>query len=120
MSTFAVLSYVSGILGPIALAAACVFELLARRHAAKAGQDAEQVEKLRRCADVGLVAAWLLLAAAYMLFKNLAPDADALAVSFQSWMTWMLGTLLVLDILYLYLRRARPKKPGEKKRFWEI
>ena len=120
MSIGAILSYAAGILGPLSMAAACVLEALARRLAKNPRGDKTRLEKLRSGADIGLVAAWLLLAAAYLLFQNAAPDAQALAASFERWMTWMLGALLVLDIAYLFLRRSRPRKPGAKKRFWEI
>ena len=120
LTTGSILSFAAGLLGPLAMAAACVFEALARRLAKKTGCDETRLERLRSYADAGLVAAWLLLAAAYLLFRYLAPDAAALEPSFQRWMTWMLGALLVLDLLYLYLRRARPRKPGGNKRFWEV
>lgn len=120
MSIVAVLSYAAGLLGPISMGAACVFEYMARRLAKNPRHDKSRAAKLRQHADIGLVAAWLLLAAAYLLFQYLTPDAAALEASFQVWMTWMLGALLVLDILYLYLRRARPRDAGTKKHFWEI
>lgn len=120
MSFGAILSYLFGILGPAAIAAACVFEFLARRLSKNPRGDKARLERLRHYADIGLVAAWLLLAAAYLSFQNLAPDAEALADGFQRWMTWMLGLLVVFDILYLYLRRSRPRRPGARKHFWEI
>lgn len=120
MSFGAILGFGAGILGPVSMAAACVFEFLARRLAKNPRCDKNRLAKLQHYADIGLVAAWLLLAAAYLSFQFLAPDAEALAASFERWMTWMLTALLVFDIAYLLLRRARPKKPGAKKRFWEI
>lgn len=120
MSTFGMLSFAAGILGPIAMAAACVFEFMARKLAKNPRCDKNRLAKLQQYADIGLVAAWLLLAVAYLLFQNITPDASVLQASFESWMTWMLGALLLLDIVYLYLRRARPRKAGEKRKFWEI
>ena len=120
MSIGAILGFGAGILGPLAMAAACVFEFMARRLTKKPRCDKKKLEKLQHYADVGLVSAWLLLAAAYLSFQYLATDAAVYASSFESWMTWMLVALLVLDIAYLYLRRARPRKAGAKKRFWEI
>lgn len=120
MSIGAILGYCFGILGPASMAAACVYEYMARKLAKNPRCDKNRLEKLRTRADIGLVAAWLLLAAAYLSFQYLAVDAAALAASFESWMTWMLFALLAFDIVYLFLRRARPKKPGAKKRFWEI
>jgi len=120
MSIGALLSFIAGILGPAAMGAACVFELLSRRLSRDPRSDKDRIEKLKQVSDVGLVAAWLLLAAAYLLFQYAAPDAAAVEPAFQRWMTWMLCALLVLDIVYLYLRRARPRKPGSKKKFWEI
>lgn len=120
MSIGSILGFAFGILGPISMGSACVFEYMARKLAKDPRCDKSRLEKLRTYADVGLVAAWLLLAAAYLSFQHLAADAAALASSFESWMTWMLFALLILDIVYLFLRRARPKKPGAKKRFWEI
>jgi len=120
MSFGAILGYGAGILGPIALAAACVFEFMAGKLAKNPRCDKTRLEKLRHYADIGLVAAWLLLAAAFLSFQYLATDAAALAASFESWMTWMLLLLLVFDVAYLFLRRKRPRQPGAKKRFWEI
>lgn len=120
MSVGAILAFAFGILGPVAIGTACVFEFLARRLAKNPRCDKTKLAKLQRNADIGLVAAWLLLAAAYLCFQFLTPDAAVWEAAFQSWMTWMLGALLVLDIAYLYLRRARPRKAGQKKRFWEI
>ena len=120
MSAGAICSYIAGVLGPVAMGAACVFEFIARRLSKSPRSDKTRIEKLQSYADIGLVAAWLLLAAAYLLFQNTAPDAAALEPAFQRWMSWSLGVLLVLDIVYLYLRRARPRKPGSKKNFWEI
>lgn len=116
----AILSYGTGILSPVSMAAACVFEYLGRRMAKNPRCDKSRLEKRRTLADGFLAAAWLLLAAAYLCFRYLTPEAEALAGSFESWMTWMLFLLLALDIVYLILRRSRPKQAGAKKRFWEI
>ncbi len=120
MSIGALLSFALGILGPASLLTACIFEFLARRMARDARHDKEKLAKRQRYADVGLVAAWLLLAAAYLCFSFLTPDAAAWQEAFQAWMTGMLAALAVLDIVYLYLRRARPRPAGKKKNFWEI
>ena len=120
MSFGAVLAFACGILGPCAIGAACVLEFLARRLGKNPRCDKKRLSKLQNGADIGLVAAWLLLAAAYIFFRYAAPDAEALEATFGTWMTWMLVALLVLDIVYLYLRRARPRKAGAKKHFWEI
>ncbi len=109
------MNYVFGILGPVSMLAACVFEFLARRVARKPRHNAALPVKFRRFADIGLVAAWLLLGGAYLL-----TDASAGDARFEAWMTWMLLALLILDILYLYLRRGRPRSEGKKKHFWEI
>ena len=120
MSFGSILGFVAGILGPISMAVACVFEFKAGRMQKNPRCDKTRLEKLRHYADIGLVAAWLLLAAAYLSFQYLATDAAALAGTFETWMTWMLIALLVFDIAYLFLRRKRPRDPGAKKRFWEI
>lgn len=109
------MNYVFGLLGPAAMLAACVFEFLARRMAKNPRHNKELLEKRQKYADIALVAAWLLLAAAYLL-----TDASAGNTQFETWMTGMLIALLALDVVYLYLRRARPRQPGQKKHFWEI
>lgn len=114
------MGYAFGALGPAAMLAACVFEFLARRVSKNPRGDRKRLAELQQYADVGLVAAWLLLAAAYLCFRYLAPDAEAQAASFESWMTGMLLALLALDIVYLYLRRSRPRPKGKKKNFWEM
>lgn len=108
------MNYIFGILGPVAMLCACVFEFLARRMAKKPQRNESRLEKLRHFADIGLVAAWLLLGAAYLL-----TDASSGDTAFETWMTWMLLALLALDIVYLYLRRSRPRPAGKKKYFWE-
>ena len=120
MSFGLILGFAFGLLAPISLLAACAFEYLARKMSADPRCDKTVLEKRKRNADVGLAAAWLLLAAAFLCFRYLAPDAEAFAKTFQQWMTWMLGALLLLDIIYLFLRRSRPRQAGKKKNFWEI
>lgn len=120
MSVGTILSFALGVLGPVALAVACVFEFLARRTRKDPRCDKSILARQQKTADVGLVAAWLLFAAAYVAFQTMAPDAAVWERLFQKWMTWVIGGLLVLDVLYLVLRRSRPRKPGQKKQFWEI
>ena len=120
MSVGAIVSFACGALGPISLACACVAELLARRIGKNPRCDKKRLAGLRHAADVALVAAWLLLAASYLAFQWISPDARILSDSFQLWMTWMLGAMLVLDILYLWLRKGRPRANGNKKHFWEM
>ncbi|MCD7845324.1 MAG: hypothetical protein LUG57_05650 [Oscillospiraceae bacterium] len=120
MSFGAILSFGLGIAGPAALLVACVFEAMGRKMAKNPRCDKEKLAKRQHWADVGLVCAWLFLAAAYLCFSYLTADAATWQTSFESWMTIMLVALLVLDIVYLYLRRARPRPAGKKKRFWEI
>lgn len=120
MSVGAILSFALGALGPVALAAACVFEFMARRMQKNPRCDKNILTRRQKGADVGLVAAWVLFAAAYVVFQSVTPDAAVWESLFQKWMTWVIGGLLLLDILYLFLRRSRPRKPGQKKQFWEI
>lgn len=120
MSIGAMLSFAMGLLGPIALLAACVFEFLGRRMAQNPRCDREKLAKRQQWADIALVAAWLLLGGAYLCMSYLTPDAAAWQTAFSSWMSGMLVALLVLDVIYLYLRRARPRPAGAKKRFWEL
>ena len=120
MSIGAWLGFIFGVLGPAALLAACVFEFLARRMSRDPRCDKDLLSKRQQYADIGLVAAWILLAAAYLCFQYMAPDASGLADRFQSWMTGCIVALVLLDIVYLYLRRSRPRERGKKKRFWEI
>ena len=114
------MSFAFGILGPVSMLLACVFELLARRMRRSPRPDEALLEKRQQFSDVCLVAAWLLLAASYLCFQGITPDAEALAAGYETWMTGMLVALLVFDVVYLYLRRARPRSAGQKKRFWEI
>lgn len=106
-------------LGPVALAVACVFEFMAKKLRKDTRCDKKLLEKRQHASDVGLVAAWGLWAAAYVI-QGLCPGAAEWEALFQQWMTWVIVVLVVLDIPYLILRRSRPRKPGEKKRFWEI
>lgn len=113
-----ILALALGVLSPAAMIAGCVFEAIAYRLAKNPRGDKAVLEKRRQVSDGLLVAAWLLLAAAYICFNRLCAGMDGAA--FQAVMTWCLGVLLLADIYYLYLRRARPRKPGRKKRFWEM
>lgn len=113
-----ILSLVLGVLSPAAMIAGCVFEAMAYRLAKNPRGDKALLEKRRQVSDVLLVAAWLLLAAAYVCFNQLCAGADD--TLFKTCMTWCLGVLLLSDIYYLYLRKARPRKPGKKKQFWEM
>lgn len=113
-----ILSLALGALSPAAMIAGCVFEAMAYRLAKNPRGDKALLEKRRQVSDVLLVAAWLLLAAAYLCFNGLCGGADD--ALFRTVMTWCLGVLLLADIYYLYLRKARPRKPGKKKNFWEM
>ena len=119
MSTTMLLALGMGALGPLSLAVANVFEFMGRRLRRDPRHDKKKEELLTHRADVCLVAAWLLFGAAYLL-RSISPDAAAMDGLFQSWMTWVIVALLVLDIPYLFLRRSRPRVPGRKKNFWEI
>ena len=108
-----------GVLAPLSLIAACVFEAMAFKMAKNPRCDQKLLAKRRSVADVLLVAAWLLLAAAYLGGKYMVTAAEGAA--FTKLMTWILGALLLADIYYLYLRRSRPKRDGSKKKnFWEL
>lgn len=112
-----ILSLALGVFSPAAMITGCVFEAIAWRLAKNPRGDKAILEKRRQTSDAFLVAAWLLLAAAYICFNRLCAGADE--TLFKTVMTWSLGVLLLADVYYLYLRRARPRKPG-KKRFWEL
>lgn len=112
-----IISLALGVLSPAAMLGGCVFEALAYKMAKNPRCDKALLEKRRQISDVFLVAAWLLLAAAYLSFRGLCAGADD--TLFKAVMTWILFVLLAADIYYLYLRRSRPRKPGQKKRFWE-
>ncbi len=120
MSIGAILSFMIGVAGPAALLVACVCEFMARRMTAKPRKEPERIQKCQHIADIALVCSWLFLAAAYLCFSYLTPDAAAWQASFEAWMSVMLTALVILDIIYLYLRRARPRSPEKKKRFWEL
>jgi putative exporter of polyketide antibiotics len=98
---------VCGILSPIAILIACISEFLAKRLAKDPRCNKEKLTRYYRVADVGLVAAWVLLAVAYALGGDSVGEIIILL-------------LLVLDVVYLFLRRSRPRPAGAKKRFWEI
>lgn len=107
-----------GVLSPAAMIAGCVFEVMAYKLAKNPRGDKQLLEKRRQASDVLLVAAWALLAAAYLCFNGLCAGMDD--TLFKTVMTYCLGVLLLADIYYLYLRKARPRKPGKKKQFWEM
>jgi ABC-type xylose transport system permease subunit len=97
---------VCAVLSPIAILVACIFEFLAKRLRRDPRCDKEKLARQYRVSDIGLVAAWVLLALAYGL------SGDSVGV--------VILILLVLDIIYLFLRRSRPRAPGQKKKFWEV
>lgn len=109
---------VSG-LGPVALAAACVFEFMARRLRKNPRCDQALLAKRQKASDVGLVAGLGLWCLSYIV-QSMSPDRAAWEALFQQWMTWVVIALVVLDVIYVILRRNRPRKPGQKKSFWEI
>jgi len=113
-----ILGMVFGVLAPVTLVAACVFEGRSFRLLKDPRHNKQKLAGIQKTADILLVAAWLLLAAAYLAHNLLSCGAEN--VLFAKHMTWVLGALLLADIYYLYLRRARPRKPGQKKHFWEI
>jgi putative exporter of polyketide antibiotics len=98
---------VCGILSPIAILIACVCEFLAKRLAKDPRCNKEKLARHYRVADIGLVAAWVLLGVAYALGGDYVSGI-------------ILVLLLVLDVLYLFLRRSRPRPAGAKKHFWEV
>ena len=120
MSIGAILGFGCGVLSPVVLLAACVFEFLARRMSNPRHPVKEKIERRQTIADIGLVAAWVLLPAAYLCFTKLASDADVYQAAFADFMTVIIIVLVVVDVVYLYLRRSRPRAPGSKKHFWEV
>lgn len=106
------MNYILGILSPAAIFIACVYEFMARRMVKDPRHDKKLLEKRQKTADIALVAAWLLLAVACLI------GGDARFDSMMTW--WVFPALLVLDVVYLYLRRSRPRPAGKKKYFWEI
>lgn len=106
-------------LGPVALAVACILEYTAWKMRKNPRCDKAVLGKRQQASDRWLVAAFGLWALGYIV-QSLCPDAVAWEALFQKWMTWVIGILLVLDIPYLIWRRSRPRKPGQKKQFWEI
>lgn len=108
------MNYILGILSPAAIFIACVYEFMARRMVKDPRHDKKLLEKRQKTADIALAAAWLLLGAAYLVGNSSGNAA------FEAMMTWALLALLVLDVVYLYLRRSRPRPAGKKKHFWEI
>lgn len=119
MSIGAILTLGVSALGPVALAVACVFECMAWKMRKNPRSDKNLLEKRQHASDVCLVAAWGLWALGYV-FQSMAPGAAEWESLFQRWMTWVVGILVVLDIPYIIWRRTRPRKPGQKKNFWEI
>jgi putative exporter of polyketide antibiotics len=101
------LAMVCGILSPVAILVACICEFLAKRLAKDPRCNKEKLARYYRVADVGLVAAWVLLGVAYALGGDYVSGV-------------ILVLLLVLDVVYLFLRRSRPRPAGAKKRFWEV
>jgi len=112
-----IISYILGVLAPATLIACCVFEAMAFKLSKNPRCDAELLAKRRNVADALLVAAWLVLAAAYLAGRYFIAAADE--ALFSKYFTYVLGAMLLADIYVLYLRRSRPKKGG-KKRFWEM
>lgn len=119
MSIGCILALGVSALGPVALAVACVFEFMARRLRKNPRCDKKLLEKRQHAADVGLVAGMGLWAASYVI-QSMSPSRAAWEALFQQWMTWVVLVLVVLDVIYVVLRRGRPRKPGQKKPFWEI
>ena len=113
-----ILAPIFGILAPVSRVIACVFEAKGRRLRKNPRHDKDRDAFLRRRADSFLAAAFLLLAAAYIVHGVLTGQrGDAL---FSAAMTYILGALALAEVVYLFLRRGRPRKPGQKKRFWEF
>ncbi len=106
-------------LGPVALAVACVFEFMARRLRKDPRCDKERLARKEHGSDVGMVAGFGLWVLGYVI-QALCPDRAVWEGLFQSWMTWVIGILVVVDIPFMLLRRDRPRKPGRKKQFWEM
>lgn len=113
-----ILGIVLGILAPVTLAAACVMEARSFRMLKDPRHNKEKLAGIQKKADIFLVAAWVLLGVAYLAHNLLVGGAED--PLFAKGMTYILGVLLLEDIYYLYLRRARPRRPGQKKHFWEI
>ena len=106
-------------LGPAALAAACVFEAMARRLRKNPRGDRALLARREHWSDIGMVAGFGLWALGYVI-QALCPDRAAWEPLFRSWMTWVIGALAAVDVVFVLLRRDRPRKPGQRKRFWEI
>lgn len=119
MSIGCILALGAAVLGPAALAVACVFECMARKLRKNPRCDKNLLEKRQKVSDVGLVAGMGLWCLSYVI-QSMSPDKAVWEPLFQQWMTWVVLVLVVLDIVYLLLRRGRPRKPGQKKPFWEI
>ncbi len=112
-----ILAMIFGVLSPVSMVVACVFEGKAFRLRKNPRHDKTLCQKLQRKGDNFLAVAFLLLAAAYIVHGVLTGQSGE--PLFAASMTYVLGALLLADIYYLYLRRSRPRKAGQKKRFWE-
>lgn len=118
MSVAYILAMVFGVLSPISMVIACVYESRCAKLIKDPRHDKDLWARIARKADSFMAIAFLLLAAAYIVHGVLTGESgEAL---FAASMTYILGALLVADIVYLFLRRRRPRKPGQKKRFWEF
>jgi hypothetical protein len=98
---------VCAILSPVSILIACIFEFLAKRLRKDPRCNKEKLARYCQVADIGLVAAWVLLGVAYAMCGDSIGGIIILL-------------LLVLDIPYLFLRRSRLKNSGQKKKFWEV
>ena len=119
MSLGGIAAMILGVLAPVSLVFACVCEALAARGAKNPRGDKQKLAKTYTAANAGLVAAWLLLAAAYLVFKFLSGASDAQTAQFQTFMTWALLAALAADIVFLALRRGRPAEFRGRRQFWE-
>ena len=113
MSVGLVISLVCGVLAPVSLVFACVFEFLAARLAKNPRCDRQRLTRRYTLSDVGNVAAWLFLLVAYLINRNAA------STTFTNAMSYLLLGTLVADLVFLWLRRKRPRPEGKKKNIWE-
>ncbi len=118
MSVPYILAMIFGVLSPISMVIACMFESRCVKLAKDPRHDKALWAQLCRKADNFMAIAFLLLAGAYIVHGVLTGQSGE--PLFAASMTYVLGALLVADIVYLFLRRKRPRKPGQKKRFWEL
>lgn len=119
MSIGCILALGVSALGPVALAVACVFEFMARKLRKNPRSDKKLLEKRQQVSDAGLVIGMGLWCLSYVI-QSMSPDRAVWEALFQQWMTWVVIALVVLDVIYVVLRRGRPRKPGKKKQFWEL